>query len=132
MRYDLNILWVEDAESYYSETKEILEAFAEENGISVLFHYIQNVEDFFTKIEANQNGFKLYDLFFIDYSLSSGVVGSQLISTLRMRKMDSDILFYSSDNEEVIREIVKNDIGLFEGVYIANKNSFDDISAIDV
>lgn len=43
MRYDLNILWVEDTATYYEETKEILEAYAEDNGISIKFHYIQDV-----------------------------------------------------------------------------------------
>ena len=50
MRYDLNILWVEDTATYYEETKEILETYAEDNGISLKFHYIQDVNVFFEKI----------------------------------------------------------------------------------
>ena len=128
MRYDLNILWVEDTATYYEETKEILEAFAEDNGISLKFHYIQDVNKFFEKIKNNEKGFKLYDIFFIDYSLSSGIVGSQLISDLRSKNMDSDILFYSSDKESEIRKIIEEDIGSFEGVYVANRDNFDDKS----
>ena len=73
MRYDLNILWVEDTATYYEETKEILETYAEDNGISLKFHYIQDVNVFFEKIKNNEKGFRLYDIFFIDYSLSSGI-----------------------------------------------------------
>lgn len=51
MRYDLNILWVEDTATYYEETKEILETYAEDNGISLKFHYIQDVNVFFEKIK---------------------------------------------------------------------------------
>lgn len=63
MRYDLNILWVEDTATYYEETKEILEAYAEDNGISIKFHYIQDVNIFLKKIKNNEKGFKLYDIF---------------------------------------------------------------------
>ena len=128
MRYDLNILWIEDTVSYYEETKEILETFAEDSGISINFHYIQDVREFFTKIESNQKGFKLYDIFFIDYSLSVGIEGDKLISDIRTRNLDSDILFYSSDKENEIKKIVEKDILSYEGVYIANKDNFDEKS----
>ena len=42
--------------------------------------------------------------------------------------MDSDILFYSSDKESEIRRIIEEDIGSFEGVYVANRDNFDDKS----
>ena len=128
MRYDLNILWVEDTSTYYEETKEILETFAEDNGISIKFDYIQDVLEFFTKIKNNENGFKLYDIFFIDYSLSSGIEGDKLISDLRARNLDSDILFYSSDKENEIKQIIEKDIFSYEGVYVANKDNFDEKS----
>lgn len=128
MRYDLNILWVEDTSTYYEEAKELLEGYAEDSGISVKFYYIQNVKDFYDKMRNNEEGFKLYDIYFIDYSLSDGVVGSDLISMLRTKNVDADILFYSSDKEASIRKTIKNDMGAFEGVYVANKNSFDDKS----
>ena len=60
--------------------------------------------------------------------MSDGVVGSDLISLLRTKKVDADILFYSSDKEASIRETIKKDMGTFEGVYVANKYSFDDKS----
>ena len=130
MRYDFNILWVEDTATYYVETKEILETYAEDNGISIKFHYIQDVNVFLDKIKNNEKGFRLYDIFFIDYSLSSGIVGSQLITDLRAKNMDSDILFYSSDKESEIRRIIEKDIGSFEGVYVANRDNFDDKSCL--
>ncbi len=128
MRYDLNVLWIEDTSTYYEETKEILEGIAEDKGISVGFDYIENANEFFEKMKNNEKGFKLYDIFFIDYSLSSGIVGSQLIANLRTKEIDSDILFYSSDNEEVIRKSIEKDIGSYEGVYVANRDNFDDKS----
>ena len=85
-----------------------METYAEDNGISLKFHYIQDVNVFFEKIKNNEKGFRLYDIFFIDYSLSSGIVGSQLITDLRAKNMDSDILFYSSDKESEIRYLLIN------------------------
>ena len=128
MRYDMNILWIEDTKAYFDESKELLEALAEDIGISIKFHYIQDVMEFFDMIKQNESGFKIYDIFFIDYSLSSKVEGDKLIADLRTKKLDSDILFYSSDRESEIESIIKNDIFSFEGVYVANKENFDDKS----
>ena len=128
MRYDLRVLWVEDTPTFYKETKEILEMFAEDNGISLRFDYIENTNDFFDKMKNDVQGFKLYDIFFVDYSLSHGIVGSELIKKLRDEKVDSDILFYSSENEADIRDEVKENLGSFEGVYIANRTNFEEKS----
>jgi len=128
MRYDLRILWVDDTPTFYDETKEILEMFAEDNGISLQFDYIENVSDFFSKMNNDIKGFKLYDIFFVDFTLSDDIVGSSLIRDLRKEKMDSDILFYSSEHEADIRQTVTDDLGSFEGVYIANRNNFEEKS----
>lgn len=128
MRYDLRILWVEDTPTFFEATKEILEMFAEDNGISLRFDYIENAKKFFERMSYDVKGFKLYDIFFVDYSLSDDIVGSTLIANLRDEKMDSDILFYSSENESDIRDMMKDNLGSFEGVYIANRNNFEEKS----
>lgn len=128
MRYDLRILWVDDTPTFFNETKEILEMFAEDNGISLRFDYIENVNDFFAKMKNDVKGFKLYDIFFVDFTLSDNIVGSNLIRNLRREKMDSDILFYSSEHESDIRKTVVEDLGTFEGVYIANRKNFEEKS----
>lgn len=128
MRYDLRILWVEDTPDFFEETKDILEMYAEDNGIALSFDYIDDVTKFLQRMHYDLEGFKVYDMFFIDYTLSSDIVGSDLIKELRKEKMDSDILFYSSEHEADIRETVIDDLGSFEGVYIANRTNFEDKS----
>ena len=128
MRYDLRILWIEDMPLFYQQTKEILEMYAEDIGVSLKFDYIKDAKEFLNKIEIDSNGFKLYDIFFVDYSLSEDIVGSELIKKLRNKKMDSDILFYSSENEADIRKVVTENLGIYEGVYIANKINFEEKS----
>lgn len=128
MRYDLRILWVEDTPTFYNVAKENLEMQAEDNGFSLMFDYIEDAKDFFEKMKNDAQGFKLYDIFFVDYSLSNGVIGSSLIKNLRKESVDSDILFYSSENESDIREEIIENLGSYEGVYVANKTNFDEKS----
>lgn len=128
MRYDLRILWVEDTPTFYNVAKENLEMQAEDNGFSLMFDYIEDTKDFFEKMKNDAQGFKLYDIFFVDYSLSNGVIGSSLIKKLRKESVDSDILFYSSENESDIREEIIENLGSYEGVYVANKTNFDEKS----
>ena len=126
MRYDLRVLWIEDTASYYNESKEILEMFAEDERIKLKFKYFQDATQFIQQVKMDSDGFKLYDLIFIDYTLSNGIVGSTVIESLRDVQLDSDILFYSSEHEADIREIIKDNIGSYEGVYIASRNNFND------
>lgn len=128
MRYDLRILWVEDTPTFYNVAKENLEMQAEDNGFSLMFDYIEDAKDFFEKMKNDAQGFKLYDIFFVDYSLSNGVIGSSLIKNLRKESVDSDILFYSSENESDIRKEIIENLGSYEGVYVANRINFDEKS----
>ncbi len=127
MRYDIKILWVEDTPTFFNESKEILEMLADDKGISLDFEYEQNGEALFNRIAKAETGFKVYDIFFIDYSLS-GIVGNDIIKELRKYNIDSDILFYSSDYEKDIRKVVAADLGSYEGVYIAGKEDFEEKS----
>lgn len=129
MRYDLKVLWVDDLDTYYKENKEIIEMYVEDLGLTVQINYVQNAQDLIDRLDREQSGFKTFDIFFIDYSLSLGVFGSSVIKKLRDSNIDSDILFYSSEHEADIRETVTRDLGSFEGVYIANRNNFDEKSS---
>lgn len=135
MRYDIQVLWIEDTAKFYEEAKDILEMYAEDLGLTINFNYVENVDLFMKRIDQEKKGFKIYDMFFVDYSLSAkttvdgkSIVGSNVIRELRKRDVDSDILFYSSENEGDIRDIVAGDLSSYEGVYIANRKNFRDKS----
>ena len=128
MRYDMRVLWVEDTPKFYKETKDILEMFAEDMGLVIDFKYIQNVEEFMQNIGNEKNGFKLFDIYFIDYTLSNGVVGDSVIKELRKEEVDADVLFYSSEHERDIRSTIIDDLNSFQGVYIANRDNFEEKS----
>lgn len=124
MRYDLNILWVEDTEGFYRENSEILEMQAEDLGLNVKFDYIQIAQELFDRIEKSASGFRLYDMLFVDYSLSNGLGGDKIIKELRKNELDADILFYSSQLEIEMRSKIIEDLQSFQGVYIANRDDF--------
>lgn len=117
MRYDLNILWVEDTEGFYRENSEILEMQAEDLGLNVKFDYIQIAQELFDRIEKSASGFRLYDMLFVDYSLSNGLGGDKIIKELRKNELDADILFYSSQLEIEMRSKIIEDLQSFQGIY---------------
>ena len=124
----MRILWVEDMPTFYEETKEILEMFAEDMGLVVGFRYVQNVSELMENMQNEEKGFKLYDIYFIDYTLSNGVVGDSVIKALRKVDVDADVLFYSSEHEKDIRSTIVDDLNSFQGVYIANRDNFEEKS----
>lgn len=126
MRYDLRILWIEDTATFFEDAKDILEMFADDQGIKLDFEYVQDAEKFAARMKMDSIGFKLFDLIFVDYTLSSDIVGSSVIRDLRSNQLDTDILFYSSEHEADIRTTIIDDLGSYEGVYVANRFTFNE------
>lgn len=128
MRSDINIFWVDDTRSYYEEEKKILKIYADDLGITINFTYQQDAMTLLDSLTKETDGFKLYDIYFVDYALSNGIVGDKLIKILRDKDIDSDILFYSSEKEEDIRRSIIDDLNSFQGVFIANRENFEEKS----
>lgn len=124
MRNDLTILWIDDAQKWQLEQKEILQMDMEDLLITASIHLENKGDIVLGSINRQTSGFKIYDIILVDYSLSKGVVGDQIINKLRTQKIDCDILFYSADKSKNIKEIsIQND---FEGVYICSRDNFRD------
>ncbi|EAD9569035.1 hypothetical protein F1B79_12845, partial [Listeria monocytogenes] len=124
MRADLSIMWVEDTTSWYTEQKDLLNMDIESLGIDIEFTRISTIDDFYKLVRNDNTGFSKYDIFFVDYALSSDTEqkGSNIIVKLKDMGLTTDILFYSSKNIREIREIVKKDIEQFEGIYLADRD----------
>lgn len=60
--------------------------------------------------------------------MSNGVVGDSVIKELRKEEVDADVLFYSSEHERDIRSTIIDDLNSFQGVYIANRDNFEEKS----
>lgn len=132
MRDNISILWIEDSKSYYKESKEILEMYAEDKGIKINFRYVENASSLLEELNKQAQGFQIYDICFIDYalSMSDNKTGENIIRELRLKKVGTDILFYSSENITTIRETIKQDLSSFEGVYVADRDTFEDKSKL--
>lgn len=126
MRFDINILWVDDSVSWQGEQKELLEMYIEKYGLLTNIEYIENVEEIISRIKNEIIGFKKYDIIFVDYNISSDIFGNQLIDLLRANRIDADILFYSANNANDMRKVLIDSSSFFEGIYIANRDSFQD------
>lgn len=130
MRDNIVILWVDDVPSSYEANKENLEIYASDYGIKLNFHYVQNADELLSILESQETGFQQYDICFIDYalSMSNGRMGDIVIRKLKEKKIDADILFYSSDKLSDIQNLMKENISSFEGVYISDRSNFEDKS----
>lgn len=126
MRHDLSIYWIEDTPTWRGATEKVLKLELLGSGITVDFKCENNTDTARREIENSCIGFKKYDLFFVDLNISSDIDGTQIINALRKNHIDVDILFYSADKEKNIREAVSQDFSSFEGVYIANRKTFQE------
>ena len=119
MRLDYKILWIEDDDSWITDTKEIIKNHLEENGFEPHIHTCNGEE--FNKKEYY--GFKDYDLMLIDYNLDKSLDGKDLIKKIRDNEVFTNIVFYSSRHTELVESIQVNEIN---GVYIYNRDEFEE------
>lgn len=124
MRNDLNILWIDDAQRWQKEQNDILKMDIEEMSISSNIQLVNKGKDVLEDLKKQEKGFKIYDIIIIDYSLSNGVVGDSVIALLRSNKVDCDILFYSADKKNDLKQIIFENG--FEGIYLCNRENFRD------
>ena len=125
MRYDINVYWVEDTPTWSIPTRRYVELALKEKNIYVNFVVEKDAEQAKNTLIESLEGFKKYDLFFIDYNISSTELnGSAMIRMLRGNNIDVDVLFYSAYKKQEIDKLVVKNLSAYEGVYLANRNTF--------
>ena len=129
MRYDINILWIEDADTWQKGAQEL---FLEkcEDGLLINIDYIGKTDEVATlykRIQTEANGYKIYDIMFIDFNISKNYNGDKIIEEFRKNNIDADILFYSDKlTEEAEKERIKSLNGDFNGIYLAKRADFQE------
>lgn len=126
MRYDINILWVDDSPDWQKEQQELFELNIDDYGLLFHIEYNKNTDIIINRLSNEVAGFKVYDLIFVDYNISNTLHGNQLIDMLRSKNIDADILFYSAQAVNDLKKIIFESNGAFEGIYIANRDDFQD------
>ncbi len=128
MRIKYAILWVEDDNNWYEDTKGLLEDTLEETGFIMDCTRIEGVDELKSLIE--QDGLQKFDLVLVDFKLGENDTkfGDKVIGLIRDKNIYTDIIFYSSQLSAVHQKIQENKI---EGVYSSNRehieDKFDDI-----
>ena len=114
------ILWIDDAEDYVESTQELVNDAIREHFMDA---EIESYSDY--DVFKNQNlkdfdatSFDFYDLILMDFALS-GTTGDTVIRELRNKEIYTDIVFYSSDRENM-EDALKNSDQL-NGVFLADR-----------
>lgn len=111
------ILWIDDSDEFVEMTQELVEDVVRQNNmISKLTIY--NTFDEFAREELENFDaeiFNLYDQIIVDYALSE-TTGDKIIQDLRSRNIYTDIVFYSSNFDNLKKELKNSDEHL-DGVF---------------
>lgn len=102
MRLKYEILWFEDNDSWFNTSNDILDEYLEENGFQLIAHRHVNANEGIETILMERN----FDLILMDYNLE-GQHGDALIKNIRDLKYYTDIVFYSQNGAQYIRELIK-------------------------
>ena len=115
MNYKFNILWFEDEPGWYRGALRKAKSFTEIHSLECNPERIRSSEFDLSKLQD-----KKYDLILIDYDLKSAETGEEVIKKIRDIDIYTDILFYSSEYDEMIKSVdgMKPPI---DGVYYANR-----------
>lgn len=129
MRYDINILWIEDSQDWQNKAERLFRLRALNDGLSLNINWISkdDVKDFESKIKNESIGYKVFDIIFVDYNISNNVTGDKIITALRESNIDADILFYSANlNEDQKKKIILDSGTAFDGIYLADRSDFQE------
>ena len=113
MNIDFNILWIEDdvdwLESVIDQVEEVV------NSFNLSLKYIRKEGD---DVDTSSLSSLDYDLILMDYKLTNGRFGDELIDEIRKQNILTDILFYSSDTSALRKALEKNSL---QGIYLADR-----------
>lgn len=110
------ILWFEDEKSWYDMEKLRVEGILKK-------HYLQSSilrkdgDDF----DVNSVTGNKYDLILMDFQLADGVFGDKIVAALRENSVLTDILFYSSQEDSMLKAI-REKMPPIDGVYLAKRD----------
>ena len=117
MNVKFRVLWFEDTLTWLRNEKENVEELLKE-------HYLVPEIDCFDGEEIDEEKItdKKYDLILMDYMLAEEKTGDFIAKTIRSHKVLTDILFYSSNTDEMYKAI-KDGIPDLDGIYITKRDT---------
>lgn len=115
MNTSFKILWFEDELTWYNMEKLRIEGILQEH--QLLPTIIRRNGEDFTIQELTSND---YDLILMDFMLNE-LTGDKIVAELRNNNVLTDILFYSSEEENMLNAI-KTQMPPIDGVYLAKRD----------
>lgn len=116
MNTTFRILWFEDEVAWFKMEKlrvnEILTEYYLKPEI------VRKSGDDFNIDEMTSNN---YDLILMDYKLSEGITGDIIVSAIRENNILTDVLFYSSEEQNMLAAITK-EMPPIDGVYLTKRD----------
>lgn len=124
MKKDINILWIDDTPVWQKEQQELFELTISDYGLLYGITYYSDADKVIDNLTNEANGFKVFDLIFVDYNISSQYMGNEVIKKLRDNKIDADTLFYSANPPSDLKKEATESGLAFDGVYYAERDEF--------
>lgn len=110
------ILWFEDEVSWYNMEKLRINAILQDH--CLVPEIIRKDGDDFDITNLTGNDF---DLILMDYKLAEGTTGDTIVSAIRKNNILTDILFYSSEEQNMLAAISKG-MPSIDGVYLTKRD----------
>jgi CheY-like chemotaxis protein len=123
MTLEYKILWFEDIVTSFNAKKRLIKRVIEDLGF--VFVEPRNEID-----DANLDtiDFQLYDLIIADLGLANGTKGSTILETIREKGVYTEVVFYSSNGEQYVRNELSN--FQIDGAYCADRENDDFIDKV--
>lgn len=115
MNCTFNILWFEDEATWFRMQTNQINRLMEKHCLRAEINR-KNGDDFILEELCSNE----YDLILMDYKLASGNTGDTIISSIRSQNILTDILFYSSQYEDMLTAI-KMVSPPIDGIYYADR-----------
>lgn len=123
MDLSYKILWIEDSEDWMNAAKQGIKDIFDNLALDLEILPYHSYSIFESDLISDSIDLKSFDLMLVDYNLSGKNIGNDngntLISKIRAKEVYSEILFYSLEGEDILRQKVSSD--KLEGVYIADR-----------
>ncbi len=116
MNTKFKVLWFEDEVYWYNMEKLRIEAILREHNLLLDEKRVDGDEFNISEITGND-----YDLILMDYKLAEGTTGDTIVAALRENDVLTDILFYSSEEANMLGAI-RAKMPPIDGVYLTKRD----------
>jgi len=117
MNTTFRILWFEDVMTWYRMEKRRVEEILREHYLDSEITCKDGSDFDIADLKGN-----VYDLILMDYKLAQGTTGDTIGTLIRENNILTDILFYSSEEDDMLKAI-KDSMPQIDGIYLTKRDN---------